>query len=336
MELNKDLTGLNTFGIKSSASRYQEIHSEEEAELFFDSYDPKDKLLVLGGGSNILFTDNYDGIVLANRILGKDRVREDQDNVWLRIGAGENWHGVVEYCLKNNWGGIENLSLIPGCAGAAPLQNIGAYGVEIKDVLESVSGVVYPEGELRVFDNESCQFGYRDSLFKRDLKGKICITYMVLKLTKKHQLNTSYGAIGEELVHLPEAAWTIQDVSSAVVRIRRRKLPDPANLGNAGSFFKNPTISTERFNQLKEKHPEIRGYSSPKNQTKVAAGWLIEASGWKGKKVGNTGCHSEQALVLVNYGGASGSEILNHAKTVIQSVFENFGIQLEPEVNIVK
>lgn len=336
MEKDKDLSELNTFGLACTAHNFLEIKSETEAEEIFDGLSKDQEWLILGGGSNVLFVNDFDGLILANRIMGKDKVREDDEHVWLRIGAGEIWHDVVRHCLSKNWGGIENLSLIPGCSGAAPIQNIGAYGVEIKDVIDSVSAIVYPEKELRIFDNEACEFGYRDSVFKRELKGKICVTYIVLKLNKTHVLNTKYGAIREELANKPEEEWSIHDVSEAVIRIRQSKLPDPKELGNAGSFFKNPTITQRKFELLAAKHPNIRGFVLPNGRVKVAAGWLIEACGWKGKRVGNTGCHASQALVLVNYGRAIGEEIVQHAERVMDSVKNTFGIQLEAEVNIIR
>ncbi|MCB9239556.1 MAG: UDP-N-acetylmuramate dehydrogenase [Flavobacteriales bacterium] len=330
-----ELAPFTTFGIPATCAHYLEIASEEEALSALSKLE-NEPFMVLGGGSNVLFTSNYNGTIIHNRIKGISRIREDEDYVYIRVGAGEVWTDVVEYALDQNLGGIENLSLIPGCAGAAPIQNIGAYGIEIKDVLESVTAVLLPNKSIRVFDHASCRFGYRDSIFKQELKGRFCITYLVLRLTKKHQLNTGYGAIREALNTIPESNWTIRDVSNAVISIRRSKLPDPAKLGNAGSFFKNPVIPTRQFNQLQEQFSTIPGYPVSENETKVPAGWLIEQCGWKGKQVGQTGCHALQALVIVNYGGASGHEIQQHAMNVINSVKERFNIELQPEVNIIE
>lgn len=331
---NIDLTRLNTFGITAHADRLIEISSEKDVFTALGQ-GITTPILVMGGGSNILFTRNFEGTVLLNRIRGLEVIQEDESNVWLRIGAGENWHEVVQYSIQNNWGGIENLSLIPGCAGAAPIQNIGAYGVEIKDVLESVQGIIFNQQELRVFDADACEFGYRDSIFKRGYKGKIIITYIVLKLTKQHTLKTAYGDIRRELAEVPEDRWTIHHVSDAVIKIRSSKLPNPSILGNAGSFFKNPTIRKSVYHNIKEQFPDLPGYEVSEEEVKLAAGWLIEQCGWKGKRVGATGCHEKQALVLVNYGGASGIEIRDHAMAVIRSVKARFGIELEAEVNII-
>ncbi|MBI1305929.1 MAG: UDP-N-acetylmuramate dehydrogenase [Bacteroidetes bacterium] len=328
----KSLKSLNTFGIDVSAREIYELKSEQEIENLLNTLGDQ-HFMILGGGSNVLFSHDFDGAIILNRITGKEKIREDENHVWLRIGAGEIWHEVVEFAIANNWGGIENLALIPGCAGAAPIQNIGAYGVEIKDVLESVTAYQISTGDWMFFDNTTCRFGYRDSIFKKELKGDFIITHLVLQLTKKHKLNIEYGAIKEELSTI-NREYTIRDVADAVIKIRRSKLPDPAVLGNAGSFFKNPVISSELFNSLKSKFENLPGYLSG-DSVKIPAGWLIEQSGLKGEVFGNTGSHKQQALVIVNYGGATGKEILEHANRVISTVKEKFGIQLDPEVNII-
>jgi UDP-N-acetylmuramate dehydrogenase len=290
--------------------------------------------LILGGGSNILLTQDYDGLVILNRISGITVIEEDDDSVLVEAGAGESWHDLVTNCVKNGWGGIENLSLIPGSVGAAPMQNIGAYGVEIKDVFEQLTALDLSSFETHVFCSEECKFGYRESVFKRELKDLFMIITVRLRLNKNPVLNTSYGAIESELSNKGITDPSITDVSQAVIKIRQSKLPDPKNLGNAGSFFKNPVIEQLTFDKLKDEFPEIPNYPS-QNGIKLAAGWLVEQCGWKGKKVGSCGSHRDQALVLVNYGGSSGLEIFNLSELIMQSVKEKFGIQLDREVNVV-
>ena len=292
--------------------------------------------MFLGGGSNVLLCNDYAGLVIRNAIKGKQIVHEDDDHVLLKVYSGESWHETVMYCVERNWGGIENLSLIPGTVGAAPMQNIGAYGVELEQVFDHLEAFNLHTFELETFNKSQCAFGYRESVFKRQLKGQYFIYSVTFKLNKKPSIHADYGdiqAILNEKGLSPETAG-IKDVSDAVIHIRQSKLPDPKVLGNSGSFFKNPQITIEHFEALKIQFPDIKGY--PQNDgMKVPAGWLIEQCEWKGKRVGNTGSHAKQALVLVNYGGATGSEIYQLAQDIIQSVADKFTIHLEPEVNIV-
>ena len=324
-------------GIEAHARYFLAICETAELPIFFKKKAFLEKeILVLGGGSNLLFTKNFSGLVLKNEILGITKFKEDSENIWLRVGAGENWHHFVKYCVENNLGGVENLSLIYGTVGAAPIQNIGAYGVEVKEVIERVEAYNIQTGEILFFDRNECEFGYRDSVFKRQLKNKVIISHVVFRLAKNPVFRLSYGAIQEVLDKKGITKPTIQAVSQAVIEIRQSKLPDPAVLGNAGSFFKNPEIPKFLFEKLKITFPNIPAYPSEKpDQMKIAAGWLIEQCNWKGKKVGNTGSHASQALVLVNYGGATGREIAELAQAIQQSVLEKFAIHLETEVNII-
>ena len=288
---------------------------------------------ILGGGSNILFTKDVDALVIKNEIAGIETISEEGDWVLVQVGAGVVWHNLVLNSIGMGYGGIENLSLIPGRVGAAPMQNIGAYGVELKDVFNSLEAVDIETGELRIFRSNDCDFGYRESVFKRALRDRYIITSVTLQLQKKPKLNISYGAIEQELEKQGVFEPTIKDVSDAVISIRRSKLPDPNELGNAGSFFKNPVVDKQKFDELKAKYSEIPGYTIG-DKVKLAAGWLIEQCGWKGKVVGNSGSHEKQALVLVNYGSASGVEISNLSKEIMSSVYNTFGVQLGREVNV--
>lgn len=333
---NQDLSQLNTFGLPVTAAKFKEVHSATDIidciqEGVFES-----KFLLLGGGSNVLFTNDYSGFVLLNKLEGRELIEENEDFVLLKIGSGENWHQTVLYCIEHNYCGIENLSLIPGSVGAAPIQNIGAYGVELKDVLHEVHYVDLTTGKELVVGNEDCQFGYRTSIFKTSLKGKVFITSVVLKLSKTPNLKLSYGAIESELAARNHTKIGIREVSDAVIAIRQSKLPDPKELGNSGSFFKNPVIPASTFAEIQKQHPEIPNYPAGENHIKLAAGWLIEQCGWKGKRVGETGSHAKQALVLVNYGNAKGNEIYHLAQDIIASVKKQFGVELEPEVNIIE
>ncbi|HRI78207.1 MAG TPA: UDP-N-acetylmuramate dehydrogenase [Cyclobacteriaceae bacterium] len=333
---NVSLRKLNTFGIDVKASYYSEIQSPEAFQglLSLPVYRHNRKL-ILGSGSNVLFTKDFDGLVLASAIKGIEIIQENDDYVVLKAGSGENWHGVVMHCVNHLWGGIENLSLIPGTCGAAPMQNIGAYGVEIKNVIENVNGIDLDTGHERTFNNSECQFSYRESVFKQALKEKYFISSITLRLTKKnHHFNTQYGAIKDMLKQKNIDVPTLRDISDAVISIRQSKLPDPSVIGNAGSFFKNPTLTQNAFAELKHAYPTIPSYPSDNQNVKVAAGWLIEQCGWKGKKLGNVGVHPHQALVLVNYGGGKGEEILELAKKIQASVSEKFSIALTTEVNI--
>jgi UDP-N-acetylmuramate dehydrogenase len=333
---NYSLRGENTFGIDAAARYFIELVSAEEMKelLSTEQFKTMPKL-VLGGGSNLLFTRDIDGAVLKNRILGIEVVKEDAEHVYVKAGAGENWHGLVMHCIERNYAGIENLSLIPGCAGAGPMQNIGAYGVELKDVFHELEALHISTLETRTFSAGECQFGYRESIFKHGAKGQYIITSVTLRLNKKPVFNTSYGAIEKELEHMGVKALSIRAISQAVINIRSSKLPDPKKIGNAGSFFKNPVVPNATFAALKKDFPGIVGYPGQGDETKLAAGWLIEQCGWKGKRFGDAGVHKDQALVLVNYGEAKGSEIYDLSQRVLDSVKEKFGVMLEREVNII-
>jgi UDP-N-acetylmuramate dehydrogenase len=334
---NVDLQPYNTFGIKVKARYFITLRSAEEISgLLMNDLFKRQRHLFLGGGSNVLFTKDFDGIIAHVQVIGTRTVKEDDDFIEIEVGAGTNWHELVQHCVANDWGGIENLSLIPGTAGAAPMQNIGAYGVEIRQVITSVSAVEISTGHQRTFDNAACQFGYRDSIFKGEAKGRYVISSVTLRLTKRnHQLVTHYGTINEELRQQGDQPLTIGRISDAVISIRRSKLPDPAQIGNAGSFFKNPSIDTALYDLIQQAHPTVPAYPAGESQVKVPAGWLIEQCGWKGKQVGNIGVHRQQALVLVNYGGGSGNDLWQLAMDIRASVNEKFGIILQPEVNII-
>jgi len=338
MELQKDysLKKLNTFGIDVKASFFTAFTSVTElVQLLGDSSPALKSKLILGGGSNILFTKNFEGLVMQNKIKGKEIIWENEKEALVKSGAGEIWHDLVLFAIEKNLGGIENLSLIPGTVGAAPIQNIGAYGVEIKDTFESLEAVEITSGKSRTFSLTECGFGYRDSVFKRQLKGAYVITSATFRLSKHPKFNTSYGAITSTIEEMGAKELSIKTISDAVCYIRRSKLPDPAVIGNAGSFFKNPEIPETQFTELKVKYPDIPSYKTVPGMVKVPAGWLNEQCGWKGKVVGNTGVHKNQALVLVNHGGANGEEVKNLAHAIQKSVKEKFGITLETEVNII-
>jgi UDP-N-acetylmuramate dehydrogenase len=314
----------------TSVSNVQELKAVLSDETI--SNVPK---LILGGGSNILFTADYPGLVILNNIKGITATNLDNGNFLVTAGAGENWHQFVLHTVSMGWGGLENLSLIPGTVGAAPIQNIGAYGVEVKDVIHNVEAVSLKDGSIVTFSATDCHFGYRDSIFKRTAKGQYVITAVSFKLTKNPTLHTSYGAIEDELKKNKITQPGIAEISQAVINIRTSKLPDPKKLGNAGSFFKNPEIDEQQFLHLKSIHTGMIAYpSATPGKMKLAAGWLIEQCGWKGKRIGHVGMHEQQALVLVNYGGATGKELLTHAECVRDSVLEKFGVLLEMEVNI--
>lgn len=337
IQKNVSLKPFNTFGIQAKAAYFCEINSAAALTTFLQENKTAhhSPLLILGGGSNLLFTKDFPGIVLKNNIGGIQVVKEDENNVWIRAGGGENWHAFVLHCINLGYGGIENLSLIPGTMGAAPMQNIGAYGVEIKDVFEQLEAIAIESGELHYFNNADCQFGYRESVFKNIYKDQFIITAVTLKLSRHPVINTSYGAIEQTLQSWNITVPTIRDVSNAVIHIRQSKLPNPADIGNAGSFFKNPVVSRAIFDNLKAEYPEIPGYEVSEQEMKVPAGWLIEQCGWKGKRFGEVGVHKNQALVLVNYGNANGEAVKELAYKISASVAERFGIELTPEVNMV-
>ena len=331
---NISLEPFNTFGIKASAAHFASFSNAGALDGLLAAGDYK-PTLILGGGSNILFTKNFDGLVLKNEIKGIEKINEDDDFVYIRAGAGENWHQFVLYCIGNNWGGVENLSLIPGNIGAGPMQNIGAYGAEIKDVFFELEAFHLRDKEIIKFGLTDCGFGYRESVFKGKYRDQFAILTVTFRLRKQPVFNTSYGAITAELEKAGVQQISIKAISDAVIRIRRSKLPDPAIIGNAGSFFKNPEIAGARFEILKNQFPGIVGHTLGNGVVKLAAGWLIEQCGWKGYRKGDAGCHAMQALVLVNYGNASGSEIFDLSSAIQQSVHEKFAVQLDREVNIV-
>jgi len=328
---NASLKANNTFGLDVKARWLGRFTSADELAEAAEWVGGR-PLLVLGGGSNVLFRGDFNGVVLLNEIKGIDLVDEDEDYVYVRAGAGENWNGLVQYAIGRDWAGLENLSLIPGNVGAAPMQNIGAYGVEIRDVFWELEAWNLAERRVQTFTPDDCAFGYRESVFKGRLKGQYVILNVVLRLRKEPIFHTSYGALREELGN---RELSIRAISEAVIRIRRSKLPDPAEIGNAGSFFKNPTIPAARFEELKGKFPEMVAYPAEGGNMKLAAGWLIEQCGWKGFRRGDAGVHARQALVLVNYGNARGEEIYALSEEVAQSVRLKFGVELEREVNIV-
>ncbi len=333
---NQPLRAYNTFHIPAVAKYFIEINSEEEFQQLLETPEYKTSpRLILGGGSNVLFTRNYNGLVIRNNIPGKQLLNADDQYYYVRVGAGENWHGFVCWCIENNYAGIENLSLIPGCVGAGPMQNIGAYGVEIKDVFHELEALHVETGEKVHFSNKDCSFAYRESVFKRKYKDQFIITSVSFRLNKQAKLNTSYGAIEKELEVMGVKNPGIRAVSEAVIRIRSSKLPDPDVLGNAGSFFKNPEISGTQYTSLKQKHEQMVAYPLENGNVKLAAGWLIEQCGWKGKREGDAGVHVNQALVLVNYGKAAGRDIYDLSQKVLDSVHEKFGVHLEREVNII-
>jgi UDP-N-acetylmuramate dehydrogenase len=330
-----DLLSYNTFKIAAKARYFASVTTLPELYSLMDTPVYKhEKHLILGGGSNILLTGDFEGLVIKIDLKGIETVWEDDSTIVLKAGAGEPWHSFVMHCVANNYGGIENLSLIPGTMGAAPMQNIGAYGVEVKDLIKSVEAIDVHSGATRMFNNRECEFGYRESVFKRSLKGKYFISSVTLTLTKKnHVLNTSYGAI-QQTLDQHNTAPSVKSISDAVISIRQQKLPDPKVIGNAGSFFKNPTIDQKQYESIKKSYPEIPGYFSDNQHVKVPAGWLIEQCGWKGKTFDAIGVHPHQALVLVNYGGGTGEKIWSLAQDILSSVKKTFGIDLQPEVNI--
>ena len=324
----------NTFGIDASAKYFASFSYESELiALLRNKICKTEPLFILGGGSNILLTQDFEGIVLANDIKGIDIAYEDEQSVSITVGAGEVWHDFVLWSINQNLSGIENLALIPGLIGASPMQNIGAYGTEVKNVITKVSYIEIETGTKKEITNKECKFGYRNSIFKEELKGKVVITQVVYQLSKTPLNNIKYGAITEELKLLKKEA-SPSSIAQAVINIRSSKLPDPKVLGNSGSFFKNPIIETSEFEKLKKEFPEMVGYTISESKTKIAAGWLIDNAGLKGYRKADAGVHKNQALVLVNYGNASGTEIINLAKEVQQRVKDKYGINLDPEVNI--
>lgn len=332
---NISLKPYNTFGIDAKAKYFSSFDTLAWLEEILNSkFQASNSKLILGGGSNILLTKDFDGIVLKNEIKGIEVVSEDDEHVYIKAGAGENWHRFVLYCVNNNYAGVENLSLIPGNVGASPMQNIGAYGVEIKDVFYELEAFHKFDKTTQKFSLKDCGFGYRESVFKNKYKDQFVITGVTYRLSKKPFFNTSYGAINQELERMGIKELSIQLISQAVINIRTSKLPNPKEVGNAGSFFKNPVIPNKQFNEIKKAFPNIVAFPSGTDHTKLAAGWLIEQCGWKGYRKDDAGCYPKQALVLVNYGNATGEEIFNLSEQIIRSVKEKFGVALETEVNI--
>lgn len=332
---NISLKPFNTFSLDKKARFFTSVNSREQLiEALIWARNLGIEVFILGGGSNILLTQDVNSLVIKIEISGIEIVKEDSDFVWVKVGAGENWHNFVLHAIENNWAGIENLSLIPGTVGASPMQNIGAYGVEIKDVFYSLRALDRATLEQKEFNAEECKFGYRESVFKNELKGKFIISSVTFKLKKKPDFNLEYGAIKEVLAAEVNSEVSLKAVSNAVIKIRQSKLPDPNEIGNAGSFFKNPTISKETWLNLRQQFPEIPGYELPEG-IKVPAAWLIEQSGWKGKRFGEIGVHEKQPLVLVNFGQGDGLEVKLLSEKIQKSVNEKFGIELMPEVNFI-
>lgn len=332
---NVDLKPFNTFRIAAKAKYFIQAENEDSIRESIQFARLKgEKLMILGGGSNVLFTRDFNGVIihLVNKGI---EAQTEENSVLVSAHAGENWHQFVMYCVDYQYCGIENLSLIPGCVGASPIQNIGAYGVEIKDFFHSLEAIHIKTGELHIFDKDDCQFGYRDSVFKNKHKNQYIITKVKFRLKTTPDLNISYGAIMQELEKMKVSNPGIREVSQAVINIRKSKLPDPAEIGNAGSFFKNPVVRKELADQLKKNYPDLVSYPVDEAHEKLAAGWLIEKAGWKGFRENDYGVHAKQALVLVNYGHAKGDEILHLSQRIIEDIQSKFGVLLEREVNII-
>ena len=332
---NFSLKKYNTFGIEAKAKQFVAVHSTEDLKTILQQYAAEPKF-ILGGGSNMLLTQDIKALVIHVDLKGKKILKEDEDFVWVESMAGENWHEFVLWTIDQNFGGLENMSLIPGNVGTTPVQNIGAYGTEIKDTFVSCEAINSATQEMKTFTKEECRFGYRESIFKHEVKDQFIITSVVFKLTKRnHDINISYGDITKELEKQGVITPTLKDVSNAVIAIRQSKLPDPKELGNSGSFFKNPIIPKETYEKIKALHPEMPHYVVSETDVKVPAGWLIERAGFKGKRFGDAGIHKNQALVLVNYGNATGQEILKVSKDIQATVLKEFGIAIEAEVNVI-
>jgi len=329
------LKNYNTFNVSVKAKLFFEFNDEKSViELIKNKKFQNEKKLVLGGGSNLLFSKDFDGLILKNNILGIKKISETKESIDIEVGAGENWHDFVIWSVENNLSGIENLALIPGLVGASPIQNIGAYGVEVKDSIIGVRFVEVSTGNIITYTNKQCKFEYRNSIFKKDLKNKTIITKIIFRLSKTDLNITKYGAIKSELELLKKEPSN-KNICDAVINIRSRKLPDPKKLGNSGSFFKNPIISNEKYLLLKNKFPEVIAFKESEKEMKIAAGWLIEKAGWKGFKKNNVGVYKNQALVIVNYGGAKGKDIIEFSKKIQNSILEKFQIKISPEVNII-
>jgi UDP-N-acetylmuramate dehydrogenase len=335
LQRDVDLTLFNTFGVVARARYYAEIRNDEQLRSVLQSHDTAEPLLILGGGSNLLLTQDFPGLALHIKLLGMRIVKQDADATYVEAAAGEYWHEFVRWSLDRGLAGLENLSLIPGTVGATPIQNIGAYGVEMKDMFHSLQALNVTDASVRAFDRNACEFAYRDSVFKHELKNRYVITSVTFRLPRSVTLHLDYGEVRAELERMGKSAATAIDVSDAVCNIRRRKLPDPAMIGNAGSFFKNPIVSVEVLARIQARFDKLPHYPAPGGKVKLAAGWLIEQSGWKGKSLGRAGVHEQHALVLVNRGAASGAEILALARAIQSSVREKFLVELEPEPVII-
>lgn len=330
------LKPLNTFGIDVKAKYFTEITTLENLkELICSSQYKNNQTLILGGGSNVLFTKDVDALVIKNNLKGINITNETEDDVFVKCAAGEVWHEFVMWCINKNYAGLENLSLIPGCTGASPMQNIGAYGAEIKDTFYELEAIDAITGEKTIFNNSDCKFGYRESVFKRELKNQFIITSVTFKLSKKPHFNIEYGAIKQELDQMGITELSIKAISQAVINIRSSKLPNPKEIGNAGSFFKNPEISAAHHHELKSQFPNLVSYPLENKNYKLAAGWLIEQAGLKGYRIGDAGVHKLQALVLINYANATGSQIYNLSSYVLEQVKQKFNVDLEREVNVI-
>jgi UDP-N-acetylmuramate dehydrogenase len=335
MQPNFSLKSFNTFGIEAKAKNFVAVHSLDELKNVLAEHTAEPKF-ILGGGSNMLLTQDIEALVIHIDLKGKRMLKEDNDFVWVESMAGENWHEFVLWTIDQNFGGLENMSLIPGNVGTTPVQNIGAYGTEIKDTFVSCDAMKIDDQTMRTFSKEDCRFGYRESIFKQEAKDQYIITSVVFKLTKRnHNINTSYGDITKELAEKNVTVPTLKDVSNAVIAIRQSKLPDPKVLGNSGSFFKNPVISRSHFEKVQAQFPEIKFFEVSPTEVKVPAGWLIEQAGYKGFRKGDAGVHKNQALVLVNYGSATGQDILALSREVQQAVFDKYSIAIEAEVNVI-
>ena len=335
IQSNFSLKSFNTFGIEAKAKNFVAVHSLDELKTVLAEHAAEPKF-ILGGGSNMLLTQDIEALVIHIDLKGKRIVKEDDDFVWVESMAGENWHEFVLWTIDQNFGGLENMSLIPGNVGTTPVQNIGAYGTEIKDTFVSCDAMKIDDQTMRTFSKEDCRFGYRESIFKQEAKNQYIITSVVFKLTKhNHKINTSYGDITKELALQNVTVPTLKDVSNAVIAIRQSKLPDPKILGNSGSFFKNPVISRSHFEKVQAQFPEIKFFEVSPTEVKVPAGWLIEQAGYKGFRKGDAGVHKNQALVLVNYGSATGQDILALSREVQQAVFDKYSIAIEAEVNVI-
>jgi UDP-N-acetylmuramate dehydrogenase len=332
---NISLKPFNTFGVDVHATRFAQFDSPEMLkQLLDDKIAGRSPLFVLGGGSNVLFTKDVNALVLKNEIKGIIAVHEDEHYIYVKAGAGENWHDFVQYCLLHQYAGVENLALIPGNVGASPMQNIGAYGVELRDVFYNLEAFSIKDKKVFTFSLNDCRFDYRESIFKKELKNQFIILSVTYRLRKKPVFHTSYGAIQQELEKMGVKELSIQAIAKAVINIRSSKLPDPAVVGNAGSFFKNPSVSNNKHEELQKKFPGIVSYKNEDESYKLAAGWLIEQCGWKGFRKGDAGCHPKQALVLVNYGNASGKQVYDLSTEILKTVKSKFGITLEREVNV--